>query len=242
MIARFALALALEATLSGPSGSHVVAAEPAPAAAAIRRLPADPLALAVSLEPPAAPATVDPPADTAWPAHDDAAAAAYRVPQVERAPDGEGFILSSDFDVPLTRSLADAVDRGVPLYFVIEFELRRPRWWWYDEVVVERSQTRRLAYHALTRQYRVTVNGVIHPFDTLDAALRQIASVRSWRIVPDADRLSAGTVYEAQVRLRLDTSRLPKPFQIRGLTNRDWNPQAEWKRFTFTLPTPKNAR
>ena len=184
-------------------------------------------------------------AEPAFAASSDAGVARLaprQVPTIEPASDGDGFTLSADFEVPLTRSLEDAVSRGVPLYFVIEFQLYRPRWWWYDEQVVERSRTWRLAYHALTRQYRVTVNGVIHPFERLEEALESIVRVRNWRVVSDADELDPGTTYDAQVRLRLDTSQLPKPFQIRGLTNRDWNPQAEWKRFTFTLPTPKSAQ
>jgi hypothetical protein len=212
VILRFALALALAAALSGALGARVAAADAS-------------LSLPVQ-----------------WQVPDEVEARRFDVPQVEPASDGDGLTLSADFEVPLTRSLADAVERGVSLYFVIEFELYRPRWWWYDELVVERSKTWRLAYHALTRQYRVTANGVIYPFDSLEAALRSIVRVRHWRIVSDDDDLSADTVYEAQVRLRLDTSQLPKPFQIRGLTNRDWNPQVEWKRFTLTPPTPKSAR
>jgi hypothetical protein len=42
--------------------------------------------------------------------------------------------------------------------------------------------------------------------------------------------------------MRLDTTRLPKPFQMTALTDRDWNPQSEWKRFDFTVPTPTSAR
>ena len=161
-------------------------------------------------------------------------------PTLEATADGSGWALSADFQVPLTRSLADAVNRGVPLYFVLEFELHRPRWWWTDELVAERSVTWRLAYHALTQQYRLTHDGVIQPFDSLEQALRALSRVRAWRVV-DASQVSAGTEYDAQVRLRLDSSQLPKPFQVSGLTNRDWNPQAEWIRFTFIPSTPKSA-
>jgi hypothetical protein len=161
-------------------------------------------------------------------------------PTLQATSDGDGWALSADFKVPLTRSLSDAVNRGVPLYFVLEFELHRPRWWWTDEQIAERSVTWRLAYHGLTRQYRLTHDGVIQPFDSLDEALRALARVRGWRVV-DASQVSPGTTYEAQVRLRLDSSQLPKPFQVSGLTNRDWNPQAEWIRFTFTPPIPKSA-
>ena len=162
-------------------------------------------------------------------------------PRLELNAEGDGWLLSADFDVPLTRSLDDAVRRGVPLYFVLEFELIRPRWWWADERVVERSVVYRLGYHALTRQFRLGFDGLTQTFDSLEEATRAMATVRHWRVV-DASRIAPGTEYEARVRLRLDTSQLPKPFQVNAITNRDWNPQTEWKLFTFTPQTPKSGQ
>jgi len=162
-------------------------------------------------------------------------------PRLELNAERDSWLLSADFEVPLTRSLEEAVRRGVPLYFVLEFELIRPRWWWFDAQVAERSIVYRLGYHALTRQFRLSFDGLTQNFESLDEATRTMASVRTWRVV-DVARVSAGTEYEAQVRLRLDTSQLPKPFQINAITNRDWNPQSEWKRFTFTPQIPKNGR
>jgi hypothetical protein len=40
-------------------------------------------------------------------------------------------------------------------------------------------------------------------------------------------------VYTAAVRLRLDTSLLPKPLQINALGSRDWNLSSDWYRWTF---------
>lgn len=162
-------------------------------------------------------------------------------PRLELNAEGDSWLLSADFEVPLTRSLDDAVRRGVPLYFVLEFELIRPRWWWTDERVVERSVVYRLGYHALTRQFRLGFDGLMQTFDSLDEATRVMATVRHWRVV-DVSRIAPGTEYEARVRLRLDTAQLPKPFQVNAITNRDWNPQTEWKLFTFTPQTPKSGQ
>jgi hypothetical protein len=162
-------------------------------------------------------------------------------PRLELNAAGDSWLLSANFDVPLTRSLDHAVRRGVPMYFVLEFELIRPRWWWFDERVAERSIVYRIAYHALTRQFRLGFAGLTQTFESLDEATRAMANVRGWRVV-DASRVSAGTEYEGRIRLRLDTSQLPKPFQINAITNRDWNPQSEWKTFSFTPSTPKSAQ
>jgi hypothetical protein len=153
--------------------------------------------------------------------------------RVEPSVDGEAWLLSADFSLSLTPQLVDAVNRGVPLYFLVEFELLRPRWWWWDERAALATQTHRLAYHALTRQYRVLLNGVPGSYATLDDALEAMSRLRGWRVMP-RDRVRGGTPYEGWLRLRLDTTQLPKPFQISALTNRDWNPQSEWKRFPFT--------
>jgi hypothetical protein len=48
------------------------------------------------------------------------------------------------------------------------------------------------------------------------------------------DRLQSGQNYEARLRMRLDTDALPKSFQISALTQRDWAPASEWKRFVLT--------
>ncbi|MCL4702920.1 MAG: DUF4390 domain-containing protein [Burkholderiaceae bacterium] len=168
-------------------------------------------------------------------------AESYANPRLELDAGGDSWMLSADFEVPLTRSLEDAVRRGVALYYALEFELIRPRWWWTDERVAERSIVYRLAYHALTRQFRLSFDGLTQVFDSLDEAARTMGTIRNWRVV-DASRLSPGAGYEARVRLRLDTSQLPKPFQVSAITNRDWSPQSEWTSFTFTPPIPRSAQ
>jgi hypothetical protein len=64
----------------------------------------------------------------------------------------------------------------VPLYFVVEFELQRPRWYWIDDTVVSNSLSYRLSYNALTRQYRLSTGGAFYQnLPTLDEAQRLIA-------------------------------------------------------------------
>lgn len=155
-----------------------------------------------------------------------------RSARIEPSASGDGWVLAADFAVPLASRLEEAVNRGVALYFVVEFELSRPRWYWWDEKVAQAGQTYRLSYHALTRQYRVSLNGFTQAYATLDDALGAMSRLRGWRVL-DADQVRAGTEYAAQLRLRLDASMLPKPFQVTAITNRDWNLQAEWTRFRF---------
>lgn len=153
--------------------------------------------------------------------------------RIERQVGTEGWELSADFHLPLPDRLEEAVNRGVALYFVLEFELVRPRWYWWDERAASVSQTWRLGYHALTRQYRLTLDGGFsQTFGSLDEALRTLSRVRGWQVLAPG-QASPGTEYQAQLRLRLDASMLPKPFQVTAITNRDWTLQSAWTRFPF---------
>lgn len=150
------------------------------------------------------------------------------------------LLLSADILLPLTETLKDSVNRGLALYFQTDVQLVRPRWYWWNDQIVAASIEWRLSYHALTRQYRVATNAQGQAFGTLDEALAVMTAIRS---VPIArvENLIPGVSYEFWVRMRLDTGRLPKPFQMTAMTNRDWNPQSEWKRFDFIGPKRNGA-
>ncbi len=150
----------------------------------------------------------------------------------------DGYQLSTDVGVTLSPRLAEAVTRGVALYFVLEFQISRPRWYWLDEEVIEHSMTYRLSYHALTRQYRVSTGALHQSFDSLNDALNLIGRLRSWPVV-EAGRLKTGASYVASLRLRLDVTQLPKPFQLSAMSNRDWSLESDWQRWGFTAQGPE---
>ena len=143
----------------------------------------------------------------------------------------EGYYLEADFDVTLNATLEDALNKGVPLYFLLEFEIIRPRWYWLDDKVVSTQQQYRLAYNALTRQYRLGIGAFFQNFSDLNEALSFLSKVRRRQIL-EIGMLSRGSVYAAAVRMRLDVSQLPKPFQLNALASRDWNLSSEWHRWT----------
>jgi uncharacterized protein DUF4390 len=158
------------------------------------------------------------------------------VKSAELALVGGQYYLDANFEVGLTPTLEDALNKGLPLHFVIEFELIYPRWYTaylWNKSVAELKQHSRLSYNALTRQYRLSFGALHQNFDALNDALALLGRVRP-RIVVDADALDKGRVYEAAIRMRLDTSQLPKPFQINALASRDWNLSSEWFRWTIT--------
>jgi len=149
----------------------------------------------------------------------------------------DAYVLSADFRFDLNSRLEEAVSRGVVLYFVAEFELARERWYWLDERLVNRQLTYRLSYHALTRQYRLSTGGLHQSFQTLGEALGVLRRLRHWQVIErDDPSVVAGNSYQAALRLRLDVTQLPRPFQISALGSKDWNLESDWKFWSATLP------
>jgi Domain of unknown function (DUF4390) len=143
----------------------------------------------------------------------------------------EGYYLEADFEITLNATLEEALNKGVPLYFLLEFEMIRPRWYWLDDKLVNTQQQYRLAYNALTRQYRLGIGAFFQNFNELNEALSFLSRVRR-RQVLELGMLSRGSVYSAAVRMRLDVSQLPKPFQLNALASRDWNLSSDWHRWS----------
>ena len=150
----------------------------------------------------------------------------------------DGYAVNAGFDVKLTSRIAEALQSGVSLYFLAEFELVRPRWYWFDEKTVASRLQYRLTYHALSRQYRLWTGTLHQPFGTLDEALRVLGRIRAW-LVLEREQRSPGQTYQAAVRMRLDATQLPKPFQLSVITSREWTLESEWKRFSFAPVRPE---
>lgn len=159
------------------------------------------------------------------------------VTEARLASSEDGVALAADFAFELSPRLVEVATNGVPLYFVVEFELTRPRWYWFDERAVTKRLQIRLSYHALSRQFRLSTGVLQQNYATLEDAMRVLRRVRNWMVVDRSTGLSDAT-YEAAVRMRLDVAMLPKPFQLSAITSRDLNLESSWKRFSFRPGVP----
>jgi hypothetical protein len=152
---------------------------------------------------------------------------------LEPGADNGGIVLNATFEFELPQALEEAVQKGIALYFNIEFELYRKRWYWLDRKIAGSSLVYRLSYSPLTRKYRLARGGLSQSFETLDEALALLKSVRNWKVA-DRGLLTPGDEFEAQVRMRLDVSQLPKPFQVNAITSREWSLGSDWRE----MPVP----
>lgn len=138
------------------------------------------------------------------------------------------YELDAEFDVVFNKTLENALNRGIPLSFALEFEVYRPRTLLWDEATAEVALPLRLRYHALTRQYQLTGGFRTRNFPTLDEARRELGRVSAWPVL-DAPLLKKRYNYRAALRLRLDLFQLPKSLQATALFSRDWALDSGWQ-------------
>lgn len=142
-------------------------------------------------------------------------------------------LLTAQVQLELPAAVEDALQKGVPLFFVAEADILRERWYWADKRVVSAERHLRLAYQPLTRRWRLTVTtGVAKGgalglalnqyFDTLPEALAIIKRISRWQIAEVSD-LDPSVKYRVEFRFKLDVAQLPLPFQIGTLGQSDWN-------------------
>jgi Domain of unknown function (DUF4390) len=155
------------------------------------------------------------------------------VKQAELRVEDEALVLNAEFDLALNATLDEALQKGIPLYFVLEFELTRPRWYWLDEKVLTSTTQYRVAWQALTQTYRIS-SGLLAQTPGTAAEVERFLSRVTAREVGRRDQVVRGDRYIAAVRLRLDTNQLPKPFQVNAITAREWTLDSGWHRWNFT--------
>jgi hypothetical protein len=153
--------------------------------------------------------------------------------RTERTEDGLYLNAAVAFELP--HVVEDALLKGIPLFFAIEVDIYRDRWYWTDQRVASAARTIRLAYQPLTRRWRVNIgSGLIgggssglraafnQNYDTLPEALSAVQRVARWKVADMAD-IRVGQEHKLVFSFKLDLSQLPRPFQIGVSGQRDWN-------------------
>lgn len=142
--------------------------------------------------------------------------------------------VSTRFDIKLPAGLNDALMQGVPLPFRLEFELTRPRATSYylnisNWFAPHASMSFTLSYQPLTQRYRRSIGSFATYYPTLGDALRAIGAIQGWRVLsPGLLSDVAPDDVAGRVRLILDISELPKPFQLNALGSSDWTLASVW--------------
>lgn len=158
----------------------------------------------------------------------------------------EGILLSAYVKFELPPIIDDALDKGIPMFFVADAVLYRDRWYWYDKQVASASRHMRLSYQPLTRRWRLVVSATPignsglalgQTFDTREEALAAVQRISHWKIA-EANAIDPEARHNVDFRFRLDVSQLPRPFQIGAVGHDDWNLSAE-RNQRLSIENPK---
>jgi hypothetical protein len=93
----------------------------------------------------------------------------------------------------------------------------------------------RIYYHLLLRRYVVETGYTTHTAASLGEALALLGRVEDWQVL-ERGALKAGQRYDARLRLRLDTTQLPKPLSIGAVTGDKWELVTPWHDWSFDAP------
>ena len=140
--------------------------------------------------------------------------------------------LTAQIKLELGFAIEDALVKGLAVHFVAEAEVMRDRWYWYDRKIGTATRFYRLAFQPLTRRWRLNVSNepmsggglagsISQSFETLPEALDVIRRQSGWKVAEMADLDLEARQYIAY-RFRLDTSQLPRPFQIAAGNQAEW--------------------
>lgn len=167
----------------------------------------------------------------------NAAAEGIHVNNAELVPVDNAYELNADFEIVFSSEVEAALNKGVKLSFLIEFQLLSPREYWFDDEITTKSQLIQLSYHALSRQYLVNVDQHQKSFTTLQEAKDELSRLRNW-VVLDKSDIAQGENYQAILRFRLDHSRLPKALQVEAFGSEKWTLISERYRWVPNFQHP----
>lgn len=140
--------------------------------------------------------------------------------------------LNAEVDMSFDKEIEEAINKGVPLNFLIEFQIVSPRKYWFDDEIVTTSQSVSLSYHALSRQYLVNRGSHQLTFSSLSEAMHELLTLDDWKVV-DKSLLEKPEVYKAALLIRLDQTKLPKAIQVDTIASEKWNISSQ--KFEWTL-------
>ena len=139
---------------------------------------------------------------------------------VAKRQDG-GVVLDFAANLTLSKAVEEGLRHGVPVYFVAEASLKKPRWYWRDERISRVSRSWRLSYQPLTSAWRVSLGAFSQSYPSMEEALTTITRIAHWRIAESG--IDSNDRYYVDFQFYLDSSQLPPAMRL------DISAQSEWK-------------
>jgi len=161
------------------------------------------------------------------------AATTFSISSAQLMSVGNGYVLNAKIDYQLTPRVKEALNNGVPIVFLQEFELQEVStlwggYWQWSTTVWQTELRYELRYHALTEQYVLQSidTGQQRNFPSLYSALDVLGQVTGLSLPP----IYTVTIDDLQLQLRsgLDLYALPTPMRPGALLSDKWDLTSPW--------------
>ena len=132
------------------------------------------------------------------------------------------YLLNAEISIDFDAEIEEAINKGVPLHFLIEFQVVSPRKYWFDDEIITTTNRVVLSYHALTKQYLVNRETHQKSFETLDEAVDELLQLTDLKVFEKV-LIEKDANYKAALLMRLDQAKLPKAIQVDAIASEKWN-------------------
>lgn len=165
-------------------------------------------------------------------------AAGIQIRSVDLKAAERGYEINMDSEIVLNETLEQALEKGIVLYFVTKFSLFDARWYKLNDEVARSKFVVGLRYYALTRQYHLNHPVFSQNYSSLKEALQALGRIRDLPLTVKSE-LKSDADYVASVRVWLDLTRMPKPFQVETIGSSQWDLSSDKLEWRMKLPTPE---
>jgi len=157
-----------------------------------------------------------------------------KVIEVASQEDDRVYYMDAIIDISLPEHVKTAFYNGIPLPLVVEVEVKETNDWWIDVSLVTVEQHYLLHYYPLYDSVRTDNlnNGSSTNQSTLQYALKKIGNIQRYPIL-DKEHFGGVDNIKAQIRFKIDSTRLPKPLRATSLLGGSWNIASDWKEWTI---------
>lgn len=167
--------------------------------------------------------------------------AEFTVQQAETRLEDGVYLLDASLDYGLTDTVVEALHSGVTLTLLLSIEIKRDRWYMWDENIAELRQQYKLKYFALSKKYVLsfTNTGIQEIHTSLDSVLMSLNNLADFPLL-DAALVSADSRYIVYLKIQLDIEALPAPLRPVAYFSSEWRLASDWFLCTLESNTPSS--
>lgn len=164
------------------------------------------------------------------------AAADFVVRDVQAHLAEQDLRISTRIEIILSEQVELAIENGVPLVMLTEFELQGKGVIW-KRTLMESRVRRQLRYHSLADRYVVEdlEKGEIDIFTTVNDALTSMGVLGEQVFAVPAEVIPRDQGYTLAVRSRLDINRLPAALRPLAFFSPSWRLSSDWTRWQVKI-------